>query len=190
MVTTLVSPALVAQQAKAVKVPQCEAADSLLGPGRSKNTGTIRARYYPDSNSTTILTAGMTGKWRTMASGTVEGTEWAWTPPVSVTVFLNYDEIQALVGLGRSPKVGLVLDDSVTVEVGVVSLGRFIGPANVPRRLITVPVSAILMPEPFLALARSRSAVLRVEQIDAAIPSGELRNLRALFVALTCKRLH
>jgi hypothetical protein len=173
---------------KNVKVRHCAAADSALGKKSRAWRGALVSSV--DAEGVTHVRGAPTKElYSVIGSARVEGRIWAEVPPLALSVFLRGSGVDALVGLGREPSVTVIVDDTVPLVPAAVKLGKFVAPDNVPKSLITMPVSALINPSDFLTLARARSAYVKVEQAKVLPVGAELQNIQALYAVLTCGRL-
>jgi len=184
LVVCATTPGVANAQLKNLVIPHCQAADSALGPKAGAFRGRVRARYDSVSKMITFVTELADRVSSLTASALVESPTWTGIPPIEITIYLRGKQVEQLVGLGRNPKATLAINDSSSLELDAVTLGRFVG----PKAMIILPASILVSPATLLEMARARSVTIRVEQSSVSASAKEQRDLGALYAVLVCSR--
>ena len=91
----------------------------------------------------------------------------------------------SLVGGPLPPNITLILEDTVQIPIGPVRVGRFNGPIEAA----IAPIAVYTLPAWALALARAKSAAVKIDSETFTIPQADLRDYQAFYRAAVCDTL-
>ena len=176
-------------QSERIPVPSCAHADSLLGPLGDDSKGIVRRRHKPAADSTYFITGP--------ATGVINGNQPSLSffagigfpiprlrPDAELLVILRGRAAATLTTSAAAPSVYLLLDDAAPRQLAIVTRGEFNGAPGTP---VTLPVSAAILSDDLLALARATQAAVVVETIRIPLSGSDQRDLRALYRAAACE---
>lgn len=176
-------------QSERIPVPSCPHADSLLGPLGEDSKGIVRRRHKPAADSTYFITG--------LGTGVINGNQPSLTflagigfpiprlrPDAELLVILRGRAAASLTKSAATPGVNLLLDDAAPRPLAIVTLGEFNGAPGTP---VTLPVSAAILSDDLLALARADRAAIVIETVRIPLSGSDQRDLRALYRAAACE---
>jgi len=181
------SPSLAAQWrgAKDVRPSSCALADSLLGPPQGR--ASVYTNYKPSVDTSYLQSGnGSPAKLRMIGMLVFSGRGPVRFPAPTVSFLVGRGQLATwLVTTPTNPDLTLMLDDTTSIRIGRVPVGRFNGPADLAR----APINVQILPAWALALARARTAALTIESSRLPIPKADLRAFEALYRFATCDTL-
>jgi hypothetical protein len=168
--------------AKSVRPTSCSLADSLIGPIRDK--AMVRTNYLISGDSSTLSSGvlstsglGMIGVLALRGRGPTPYP----TPSLNFTV--GRSRLATTLVRSQAPAyLTLVLDDSITLDLGRVPVGTYRGPAA----MAVVPMTVHLLPTWAIMVARARTAKLHIDGEVLSVRRQDLREFAALYRFATC----
>lgn len=165
---------------RTMKAGSCPAADSLVGPlTKAQSRAVVRASGSSRSPGVTVLTGAVRGlKPRVHALASFEGTDEQPAPAASLMLDLPAKSAKA----NADGHIMLLLDDSLTLDLGVPKLPREEGKIASP----VLPIVVRLTPASLAAVARARKAEIRFESLRLELREDELADLNLFYRLARC----
>jgi len=165
-----------------VDVRSCPAADSVLGPAADDTKGRVRGLYGPESDSTFLVTGLEHTLGRVSFSTKFQGARPTREPTATLIVMFRGNDARTVKESPTTPRVTLLLDDSVTIQPAPVLKGQLVG----PQTLTLMPLSALVLPAEWVRLAQASEITVHVDNIVMRLTGDERRDLRALYRVAVC----
>jgi len=171
-----------------VAVRLCAAADSLLGPIAHDARSTLHGHVFRllSGDTDEVLTGDPSQRPHVEARTRLQRGGPLVPPEAEAVVFFEGAAARELRAFGQYPLASLLIDDSLTVPVGLATVGSY----NGPEYRLLLPVTIPLPSRAFVALARASSAVVQLQMdgpiVRITVREPERQNIAALYVVAAC----
>lgn len=167
------------------KVERCPVADSALGQPDRDVKGDIRAYYDAAKDSSYLVAGDVVGPIRATAisaSLRLAGRGPSEHPAVQVTIMTRGAIARELLDADEPPRLKLVIDDSLAVDLGAGHIGQYQG----PRDRAIIPLSFLLHGEAFRSAAAAGRLALEFGEWVVRWDGSSRDDLHALYHAAQC----